>query len=68
MTPPPEEKRKGHTVFYIDLNHTKTRDEILTENKGSFHDRQTLSVKVLWDEIKHRSIGWQRPKREKKDK
>lgn len=66
-TPPPEEKRKGHTVYYIDLNHTKTRDEILKENKDAFHDRQSLSVKVLWDEIKHRSIGWQRPKREKKE-
>ena len=59
MTPPPVEKRVStHNLFYCDLNHRKSSDEILEELKWSVDMTKTeaspLSFKVLLDELMHR--------------
>ena len=61
--PPPEEKRASHNEFYIDLEHTKTIDEILKENKNILDQEQPLSLKIIWYEIMHRQKGYLRPKK-----
>ena len=63
MQLPPEEKRASHNEFYIDLEHTKTIDEILKENKNILDLEQTLSLKIIWYEIMHRQKGYLRPKK-----
>ena len=57
MELPPIEKQKGHSVFFMDLTRTLKRKEILNEYNNLMNP-ETMTLKVLWDEIKHRSKGW----------
>ncbi len=62
MQLPPEEKRTSHhKMFYVDLEHTKTIDEILKEDKAIYKQEQPLSLKTILHEIKHRKKGYLRP-------
>lgn len=60
MQIPPEDKRASHDEFYIDLENTKTIDDILKENKDLFSLERPLSLKIIWYEIKHRKKGYLR--------
>ena len=48
-------------MFYLDLEHTKTIDEILKEDKEIYKQEQPLSLKTILYEIKHRKKGYLRP-------
>ena len=63
MQLPPEEKRVSHNEFYIDLEHTKTIDEIIKENPNILAQEHPLSLKIIWYEIRHRQKGYLRPKK-----
>ena len=61
MQLPPKEKRTSHhKMFYVDLENTKTIDDILKENKDLFSLERPLSLKIIWYEIKHRKKGYLR--------
>ena len=57
-SPPVEKRVSTHNLFYCDLNHRKSSDEILEELKQNVDMTKTeaspLSFKVLLDELMHR--------------
>ena len=65
MQLPPVEKRVNHHFYFIDLKHTLTRDEILRDHRDKLVEKPSMPFKVLIDELKHRSKGWQRPRPKK---
>lgn len=67
MQLPPEEKRVGHSVYFIDLKHTLTIEEILRDHRDKLVEKPSMPFKVLIDEFLHRSKGWQRPRPKKKE-
>jgi len=66
MQLPPVTQRVNHPAYYMDLGHTKTREQILKEHKDELHAPKRMSFKVLVDELLHRRKGWLRPRPKKK--
>lgn len=58
MQLPSEEKRKTHCPYFIDLGQSLTREEILKEYKSQLVDKQSLPLRTIIDEIRHRAKGW----------
>lgn len=58
MKLPPEEKRKGHGFYYINLKQRLSRKEILSQFGSALVEAPPLSIPTIIDEIKHRSKGW----------
>ena len=67
MKLPPIEKRVSHPVFFIDLKHTLTIEEILRDHKDELVERKSMPLKVIINELKHRSKCWKRHRPKKKD-
>ena len=65
MQLPPEEKRVGHQVYFMDLKHTLTKDEILRNHKEDLAKKNSMPLKVIIDELFHRASGWPRPQLKK---
>lgn len=66
MQLPPVAKRVNHPAYFSDLKHTLTREEILKEHKDLLVEKESMPLKILWDEIIHRAKGWPRPRPKKK--
>ena len=58
MKLPPEEKRKGHGFYFINLKQRLSKEEILSQYRNSLAEEPSLSIPTIIDEIKHRSKGW----------
>ena len=58
MKLPPEENRKGHGFYYINLKQHLSREEILTQFKTDLTEESRLSIPTIIDEIRHRAKGW----------
>ncbi len=55
MTPPPSPARSGHhTAYYMNLEKRLEIDEIIRLKSNELQSKQTMSVKVLFDELLHR--------------
>lgn len=59
MQLPSEKKRNTHCPYFIDLGHSLTREEILKEYKSQLIDKQSLPLRTIIDEIRHRAKGWE---------
>ena len=55
---PPEEKRKGHLFYYINLKQSLSREDILSRYWSELAEEKQLSISTIIDEIRHRSKGW----------
>ena len=55
---PPEEKRKGHGFYFINLRQSLSREDILSLYRNDLAEAPQLSISTIIDEIKHRSKGW----------
>lgn len=62
MQLPPEAKRVSHDVYFIDLNHSLTRDEILNNHKEKLVEKPSMPLKIIFEEFIHRNKGWLRPR------
>ena len=58
MKLPPEEKRKRHRFYFMDLTQRLSREEILSQYKNSLVEVSPLSIPTIIDELRHRSRGW----------
>ena len=58
MKLPPEEKRKGHGFYYINLKQRLSKEEILSQYRNTLTEETPLSISTIIDELKHRSKGW----------
>ena len=58
MKLPPEEKRKGHGFYYINLKQRLSKEEILSQYRNTLAEETSLSIHTIIDELKHRSKGW----------
>lgn len=58
MKLPPEEKRKGHNFYFMDLDHRFNREEILLQYKNRLVEEPPLSIPTIFDEFRHRSKVW----------
>lgn len=58
MILPPEEKRKGHGFYYMNLKRRLSRAEILSQCRSDLAEEPRLSIPTIIDEIRHRSKGW----------
>lgn len=58
MKLPPEEKRKGHGFYFIDLKQRLSKEEILSRYRSTLSKEKPLSISTIIDELKHRSKGW----------
>ena len=67
MQLPPEDKRVGHLVYFMDLKNTLTRNEILKNHKDKLTEKSSMTFRVIIDELMHRAKGWPRPGIKKKD-
>ena len=62
MKLPPSWQRVNHPVYFIDLKHTLTIEDILRDHRKELKEKPSLSFKVIMKELSHRSKGWQRPR------
>ena len=58
MKLPPEEKRKGHGFYFINLKQRLSKEEILSQYGNTLAEEPPLSIHTIIDELKHRSKGW----------
>lgn len=54
MTPPPTHSRSGHhTAYYMNLERKVGIEEILREKKDEIQEKNSMTLSVIWDELKH---------------
>ena len=58
MKLPPEQKRKGHGFYFMDLKHRLGREEILSKYRSCLARGSRLSLHTIIDELKHRTKVW----------
>lgn len=58
MQLPPEGERKVHIPYFIDLKHSLTIEEIQNRYKSQLIDKQSLPLRTILDELRHRAKGW----------
>jgi lipopolysaccharide cholinephosphotransferase len=58
MTPPPENKRKGHGFYFLDLKQHLGREEILSLYGSSLINPSSPSLRTIIDELRHRRKVW----------
>ena len=57
--PPVESRVSQHDSFYINLNENVSKEKILKLMEGKINKKaQPLSLKIIWNEIKHRNKGF----------
>ena len=58
MQLPPEEKRKTHCPYFVDLGRSLNREELMKKYKSDLKAKQSLPLRTIFDEIRHRAKGW----------
>lgn len=58
MKLPPEDKRKGHMPYFLDLKQNLDREEILSLYQSRLVPTSSLSLRTIIDELRHRKKVW----------